>query len=273
MKKVIYFIACSLVLGLLPVNASAAAALTTFDLKFPGGGPTDLVNAIEAASGKPLNVIISKQDEDTEIPPLKMTGVNVAQLFEALEPMSVKTVAVITGTYNYGPGQPSSQYTTTTTSYGFKTTGDPTENSIWYFHVQRPSYPPLVSSGKVCRFYSLAPYLERGFTVDDITTAIQTGWKMAKDSSPPELHYHQETKLLIAFGDPDELKTIDDVLKTLPESNATRTELDSIRKEIKDLTAKVYEGVYNTTRAEMDSMGQEIKELQAKVNKLSPPAH
>jgi peptidoglycan hydrolase CwlO-like protein len=96
---------------------------------------------------------------------------------------------------------------------------------------------------------------------------------MAKDSSPPELHYHQETKLLIAFGDPDELKTIDDVLKTLPESNATRTELDSIRKEIKDLTAKVYEGVYNTTRAEMDSMGQEIKELQAKVNKLSPPAH
>jgi hypothetical protein len=99
--------------------------------------------------------------------------------------------------------------------------------------VQRPSSPPLVSSGKVCRFFSLAPYLEHGFTVDDITTAIQTGWKMAKDSSPPELNYHKETKLLMAFGHPDELKTIGDVLRTLPSSNATRAELDSMRQEIK----------------------------------------
>jgi hypothetical protein len=263
MKKVIYVIACSLVLGLSPVfgqpqsigqpfapnrpnpfNASAAAALPTFDLKFPGGGPTDLVKAIEAASGNPLNVIISKEDEDIELPPLKMTGVTVPQLFQALEPMSVKNVTVMTASPLFGMGP---QQTTYITSYGFKTTGDPTENSIWYFHVQRPTVPPLASSGNVCRFFSLAPYLEHGFTVDDITTAIQTGWKMAKDSSPPELNYHKETKLLMAFGDPDELKTIDNVLQTLPASNATRTELDSMRQAIKD--------------------------LQAKVNALAPPAH
>ena len=73
----------------------------------------------------------------------------------------------------------------------------------------------MVSTEKVCRFYSLAPYLDRGFTVDDITTAIQTGWKMA-GVIPPELNYHKETKLLIAFGEPDELKTIQDVLNALP---------------------------------------------------------
>ena len=253
MKKVISVIACSLVFGLSPVfgqpqgmlvrpasnpqrasNASAATALATFDLKFPGGGPTDLVKAIEAATGKPLNVIISKQDEDIELPPLKMTGVNVEQLFQALEPMSVKTVIAYSG------GGSSAM----TTSYGFRTTGDPTENSIWYFHVTRPA---SVSSAKICRFWSLAPYLERGFTVDDITTAIQTGWKMAKDSSPPELNYHKETKLLMAFGDQDELQTISTVLQTLPASNATRPELDSMRQEIKDLQAK-------------------IKDLQANVN-------
>jgi hypothetical protein len=259
MKKVIYIIACSLALGLSPVfgqpqsigqpppsnhqkpsNASASATPATFDLVFPGGGPVDLVKAIEAASGRPLNAIINKQDEDVEMPPLKMAGVNVARLFQALEPMSVKDVAVITGTFNYGAGPRSSpQYTTVTTSYGFRTVGDPTENSIWFFHVQRPTLPPLISSGKVCRFFSLAPYLERGFTVDDITTAIQTGWKMAKNSSPPELNYHKETRLLMAFGDPYELKTIDTVLETLPSSNATRTELDSMRQAIKDLQAKV----------------------------------
>jgi len=259
-------IACSLVLGLSPVfgqpqnsglppalerqkpSSAPAAVLSTFDLTFPGGSATDLVKAIEAARGfKPLNVIIGKEDDDIQLPPLKMTGVNVAQLFQALEPMSLKTVAVVTGTYSHGPGQPSSQYSLTTTKYGFKTAGEPTENSIWYFHVERPTYPPLVPTGKVCRFFSLAPYLDRGFTVDDITTAIQTGWKMAKESSPPELNYHKETKLLMAFGDPDELKTIDTVLETLPSSNATRTELDALR--------------------------QSIKELQAKVNALAPPAH
>jgi hypothetical protein len=207
----------------------AKRSLATFDLKFPGGGPKDLVKAIEAASGTPLNVIINKQDEDVEIPPLKMTGVNVAQLFQALEPMSVKNVDVVTTT----------SWSTATTSYGFKTAGDLTENSIWYFHVQRPSSPPPVSREKLCRFVSLAPYLDHGFTVDDITTAIQTGWKMAKVSSPPELNYHKETMLLMAFGDPVELKTIDDVLHTLPSSNATRNELDSMHQEIKYLQGKV----------------------------------
>jgi len=221
-----------------PLNASPAVALTTFDLKFPGGGPTDLVKAIEAASGKPLNVIINKQDEDIEIPPLKMTGVNVAQLFQALEPASIKPVSY---------GKSASSYTTMITSYGFKTAGDPTDSSIWYFHAQRPSFPPVVSTGKVCRFFSLAVNLEHGFTVDDITTAIQTGWKMAKVSSPPELNYHKETRLLMAFGDPDELKTIEDVLNTLPASNVTHNELDGMREAIKD--------------------------LQAKVNALAPPVH
>jgi hypothetical protein len=241
MKNLIYLIACSLILGQSPVfgqpppagrpgpsNASAAA-LPTFDLRFDGGGPTDLVKKIEAALGKPLNVIISKQDQDVELPPLKMTGVNVAQLFQALSQMSVRNVDVDRG----------SGTTSITTSYGFRTTGEPKENSIWYFHVQRPSYPQLVSSEKVCRFFSLAPYLDRGFTVDDITTAIQTGWKMAKDSSLPELNYHKETKLLIAFGDPDKIKAIDVVLQTLPASNATRTELDSMRQAIKDLQREI----------------------------------
>jgi hypothetical protein len=248
MKKVICLIACSLVLGLSPVfgqqqpsSASGAAALVTFNLNFPGGGPMELVKAIEDASGKPLNVIISKQDEDVELPPLKMTGVNVARLFQALGPMSVKNVTVATGLYGYygGSGGLTPQYSIAATSYGFKTTGEPTENSIWYFHVQRPSDASLVSPGKVCYFFSLAPYLERGFTVDDITTAIQTGWKMAGDTSLPELNYHKETKLLLAFGDPAQLRTIDAVLRTLPSSNATRSELDSMRQAIKHLQAEV----------------------------------
>ncbi|HEX3720921.1 MAG TPA: hypothetical protein VH595_23465 [Verrucomicrobiae bacterium] len=191
------------------VNGNAPATnLTRFNLDFPGGGPKDLVAAIEKATGKPLNAIISEEDSAVSLPPLKMNNVNVAQLFQALEAASIKTVAMSMGNNTW------SQYGV---NYGFRIAPDqtPTDDSIWYFHSEKPVRPP---STKVCRFYSLEPYLIRGFTVDDITTAIQTGWKMSGETSPPALEYHKETKLLIAFGDPKELDTIQQVLDTLPKT-------------------------------------------------------
>jgi hypothetical protein len=147
------------------------------------------------------------------------------------------------------------------------------DSSIWYFHAEKPSLPAVISSEKVCRFYSLAPYLERGFTVDDITTAIQTGWKMSGDITVPELKYHKETKLLIAFGEPDKLATIESVLKTLPTSNATRTELDNmqtaldrLQKEVKTVTLPPRYGPLQPVipppanmQTALDHMRQEVK--------------
>ncbi len=206
---------------------------TRFNLDFPGGTPAQLVKAIENAMHN-INVIINKDDENVELPPLKMENVFLPQLFTALEVASRKTVAVSTS-----PMMGMGSYSQFTTSYGFKSADNLSDTSVWYFHVDKPSLPPLVSTQKICQFYSLSPYLDRGFTVDDITTAIQTGWKMAGEPATPELNYHKETKLLIAFGEPDKLKTIDNVLRTLPSSNATRDELDNLRKSVRDLRTSV----------------------------------
>jgi hypothetical protein len=99
------------------------------------------------------------------------------------------------------------------TTYGFKTEGKLSDDSIWYFYAERPTSPP--PPPRVCRFYSLAPYLERGVTVDDITTAIETGWKMLGETSPRTMSFHKDTKLLIAVGEASNLETIDAVLKAL----------------------------------------------------------
>jgi len=224
-------------------NSPEAPALTKFDLVFPGGPPTQLVKAIEKAMGKPLNAIISDEDANAQLPPLKMNHVDVAQLFQALEAASRKAVSVVNSSYGYGmAGSYSQQWT----GYSFQTTSQPvSDDSIWYFHVEKLSLPPVISSQKVCRFYSLAPYLNRGFTVDDITTAIQTGWKMAGVAPPPELNYHKETKLLIAFGEPYELQTIQNVLDTLPAESALQT------------------------RSDLDRMNHQINQLQTRVDKLS----
>ncbi len=178
---------------------------TQFSLDFPGGTPSQLTKAIEKAMGKHINVIINKEDENIELPPLKMDDVFLPQLFTALGVASQKTVAIS------NPGTPGS-YRQYTTGYGFKSSGSMTDTSVWYFYVDKPSLPPVVSTEKVSHFYSLASYLDRGFTVDDITTAVQTGWKMAGVTPTPELSYHKETKMLIAYGEPDRLQSIVNVL-------------------------------------------------------------
>ena len=193
------------------VNAQEPA-LTKFSLDFPGGIPKQLVGAIEKAMGRPLNAIIPEEYADTKLPPLKMSNVDVRQLFQALELASVKREAYVTSTYG-----PNSNYQQMTTSYGFRTQGPISDESVWYFSVEKPTLPPaqVRTPPKTCRYFSLTPYLDRGQTVDDITTAIQTGWKMLGDDDTPKISFHKETKLLIAVGDPGKLETIDAVLNAL----------------------------------------------------------
>jgi hypothetical protein len=210
-------------------SAPEQPPLSRFDLDFPGGTPKELVAAIEKAMGRPLNAIVPEELAATRLPALRMNSVDVSQLFEALAAASRKSEAVVSGS-GYGGGAYGgySSYQIANISCGFRqgSAGKPSDDTIWYFYVEKPVLPPLPSSAKACRFYALAPYLDRGLTVDDITTAIKTGWDMmglteAKglggESSQPNISFHKDTKLLIAVGEPSKLETIDAVLKALGE--------------------------------------------------------
>jgi hypothetical protein len=164
---------------------TSAATLTKFALDFPGGSPNELVAAIQKAMGRPLNAIVPDEYSSLKLPPLKMRNVTVTELFKALEPASQSATRI----------------------FGFQTQGAVSDDSVWYFH--------FAGQPQVSKFYLLTPYLDRGLTVDDITTAIQTGWRMAGTSPMPALSFHKETKLLIAVGDWSQLQTIDQVLGAL----------------------------------------------------------
>jgi len=198
---------------LLKPTADEPPRLTKFNLDFPGGTPKQLVTAIEKAMGRPLNAIVPEQYADTRLPALRMTEVNAAELFKALESSSLKREAVTTGSSSSGPGGYSS-YQVVSTAYGFRSQGPVSDDTVWYFFVEGPVLPPL-KPNKTCRFFALTPYLEAGQSVDDITTAIQTGWKMLGDKDTPNISFHKDTKLLIAVGEPGKLETIDAVLKAL----------------------------------------------------------
>ena len=173
-----------------------------FNLSFPGGGPKELVAAIEQATGRPLNAIVATDYEGVRLPPMEVRGVTAASLFEALGAASQNSSAVATNGWvliNYG--------------FATRNPGSGT-NAVWYFYCsrQRENQPR-----RYCRFYQLGDFL-KDYKVEDITTAIQTGWRLLGIKSPPELKFHPETKLLIAVGDGDDLDTIEAVLRQLRQS-------------------------------------------------------
>lgn len=75
-----------------------------------------------------------------------------------------------------------------------------------------PPPPPPPVEPKTIQYFQLDPYLER-FTVDDITTAIKTGWDMAGYKPAPAMKYHEETKLLVFYGTEPEMTVIKGVLE------------------------------------------------------------
>jgi hypothetical protein len=195
-------------------------ALTKFDLDFPGGTPKDLVKAVEKATDKALNAVIPDDCANLKIPALSVKNVTVPQLFDVLGLVSSKTEH-----YLFQSNDANVTYEDFTDSYGFRTEGVPNDDSIWYFYWDKRSTPQKVISPTVCQFYQLGPYLDTGYKVEDITTAIETGWKMLDDGKSPEISYHKETKVLIAVGARNKVQMIDEVLKQLSKEKSSDKDL------------------------------------------------
>jgi hypothetical protein len=172
----------------------AGANLPQLDLDFPGGNPRALIAAVQEALHKPLNVIIPADGNSVQIEPMKLTGVTVPDLFEAISAASHRMVTVNGNNWN--------------TEYTFRNHGT-MENPIWVFDAGRPA-----PDQNICRFYQLGQELKT-YSIEDITTAVQIGWKMLGVKDIPLLRFHSETKLLIAVGPPALLQTIDSVLSEL----------------------------------------------------------
>ncbi len=195
-------LAAQAVLGQAPSSGTASATkreparplLQRFDLNFPGGTPHELVAGIEHITGKPLNAIIPAEDRDVQLPPVKLTSVTVPDLFRALN-LTSRTHKLVQDRW-------------VESAYEFQSTGEG-ENAVWCFQSRTSSPTP-----NVCRFFQTAGLLDN-FTIDDITTAIQTGWDLLGINPKPRLKFHAETKLLIAVGPFDQLKLIDNVLEQL----------------------------------------------------------
>lgn len=205
------------VAGLGPAPAKDARR---FDLDFPGGTPEDLIVFLRERAGESVNAIIPDDVANTQIPAMSLRNVTLAQLFEAIEAASRRTVVYAGGITSIGSRPGPVQYQRIETSYGFQTVGEPGDNAIWHFYREDPPEMPQPKPPRAVRFHQLGSYLDT-FNVEDITTAIRTGWDLLEAGDQPKLKFHEETKLLIAVGNPALLETIDDVLAQLKDGLAS----------------------------------------------------
>lgn len=213
-----------------PPNTSVLVKITNslpkFDFDFSGGTPKDLVKAIEKATDKPLNAIIPEDCADLRISAVSVKNVTVPQLFQALEQAShISERFIVLDPRDRSIGGNGSDVYAKTAHYGFRTEGEPTENSIWYFYWDSRAderVPWQIVSSTVCKFYQLEPYLTAGYKVEDITTAVETAWKMLGVTNAPAISYHRDTSVLIVVGKQEQVDLVGDVLKQLPTAARTK---------------------------------------------------
>ena len=188
MKRMIQATLLALMVGLTGMAHAAeaetkAAGSGLFDLSFAGGTPQKLVGEMERAGGLKLNILIPPELSDSRIPPMELRSVNVQDVFDSLNLLS----------------RDSMQWIRTSRSETGKLT-------CWV--LARASDPR-----KTQTFY--VGHLLKKFKIDDITTAVQTTWQLGGKDARTELKYHQDTQLLIALGNPEQLSTAAEVLAQL----------------------------------------------------------
>lgn len=188
MKRTIQATMLALMVGLpgMAYAADAEAKATgsdPFNLSFTGGTPQKLVSEMEKASGSKLNILIPPELADSRIPSMELRSVKVEEIFDSLNLLSRDSMAWIRSGGSAG-GKP----------------------NVWVLSRAR-------DSRKTQAFY--VGHLLKKFKIGDITTAVQTTWQLGGKDAKSELKYHQDTELLIALGDPEQLSTAAEVLAQL----------------------------------------------------------
>lgn len=183
-----------------------------FDLDFSGGTPIELVKAIEKALGTNVNVFVPAELADRRLPAFRVNQVNFLQLMAGIAEYGRQMVTMT----SYKPDGTANLMSHQVTRFGFSpVNAERRSGSRNMFRFYAIDAPPQPEPPKSCKFFQLAPYLQNNLRVEDITTAITTGWDLMGLKQQPQIQYHKETRMLIAFGEAAHLDVIASVLKEL----------------------------------------------------------
>jgi hypothetical protein len=179
-----------------------------FSIDFPGGTPGALIDFLKEAIGTTPNIMVAQSLEDVRLPAFKLQEVTLEDLFLALNGIASENIGArwqLSGSrepiWVLNPTPPS----------GFDANIDPLTGQ-----------PTALARRREVRVVPIGNFLSE-YTVDDITTSIQTAWAMMPEESKAQLKFHKDTNLLIAVGTRTQLDLLNQVL------GALSTELETKR--------------------------------------------
>lgn len=224
----------------LPVCAANATPQETksqtFGISFPGGELKTLIEAIKAQNGGVIpNIMMNERASETQLPPFCMVNVRLMELMEALSIMNREL-----------------RIENISESVFAVSAGDPTAaSSVAIYDIR----------------HLLDPDSPQHFKMDDIATAIRTGWDMISFSAEPDMKVHQETSLLIVRGRREEQAIAETVIKQLSgqqKQTNTSAATAAIRRQLSGLQLR-----YDNLVKAMDSLRTENNDLKAKLAAIS----
>lgn len=193
------------------------------------------------AVDRPLNVVVPNSLSDlvrTNLITLKVSQVTVNELFQMLSQTSEMTVPYIAN-WVTTPGSVKSVplFRSGKGNFTFEplrgsdSSAPPTFLLVGRFPADAPQPDgPLVFRGdpveteaRLVQFYSLEPVLDR-YSVEDVTTAIKTGWELSGAKTQPTMKFHEETKLLVVAGDQYQHQMVNQVLSSLKAPSPPRVQ-------------------------------------------------
>lgn len=188
--KTVYGLVLALVVGCAGLQAAELIQQEEqkawFHLDFKGGTAKELVEAMREGLAKTvveppaINVVIPDELASTRMPSMQMRKVDARAVFDSINVIS-RSMQV-----------------------QWLRTGD----NVWVLHRapdQRKAQPFFVGN------------LLTKFKITDITTAVKTTWEMGKEERMrmPELKYHEDTQMLVARADKEDLESMSEVLGQL----------------------------------------------------------
>ena len=206
------------------------------DFAFNGLPLTEVIKFVQsryhekAADKGHLNVIIPehlRELSETNSLTLEVKQVTVGELFNLIGLASERTIRFVNG-YQYIGSGPVAQFSQAKGGYHFAHVPSAGANPTYLLQSDFPTSVPEVpgigmslgggaaprETRQLVKFFQLEPFLER-FKIEDVVTAVKTGWELAGIKPLPTLRFHDETKLLAVSGDQYSLQLVEEVLSGL----------------------------------------------------------
>lgn len=187
-------------------HVKADVDATRFDLDFSGGSAQELIAALSEASGTRVNALIPAASDQFEMPALKFYHITVAEVLTSLSYR--ESVPVI-----HNPRdslKTSIQYRDIGYQWTFA-------NNIWTMNVDALTPGVVLPINYVVHSFSIGGLLDT-YTIDAITTTIDSAWKLNEASEENKIMFHPETKILLVKCPEYDMNILTQVLNTLYET-------------------------------------------------------